>query len=45
MNNKRAKKGKGRTRIKRSDKIGRVVYRVTAAHDPKVKTSSSKKTD
>ena len=43
MNNKRAKKGKGRTKIKRRDEIGRVVYRVTAAHDPKVKTSSSKK--
>jgi hypothetical protein len=43
MNNKRTKKGKGRTRIKRRDEIGRVVYRVTAAHDPKVKTSSSKK--
>jgi hypothetical protein len=43
MGNKRAKKGKGRLKKEIIYKEGRTIRRLTAAHDPKVKTSSSKK--
>lgn len=41
--NKRAKKGKGRLKEEIIYKEGRTIRRLTAAHDPEVKTSSSKK--
>tara|TARA_E500000178_G_C17003103_1_gene746716 strand:+ start:1337 stop:1780 length:444 start_codon:yes stop_codon:yes gene_type:complete len=41
--NKRAKKGKGRLKKEIIYKEGRTIHRLTAAHDPEVKTSSSKK--